>query len=358
MQKLSYRLTTEVACRTPARIISWGGSQRWVPLWFGWALVRSLAMLLLRRVTLIHIGDPVLGPLGVVLRAMGRVPVVVTAHGLDVIYPHPLYQALVLPCLRRLDCVICISAYTKEECVRRGVPEERCVVIPPGIDVDAYIAELPAEARTRWLGMWQVDPEVRHVLLAVGRMVRRKGFVPFVSEALPQLAAQRQDWVCLLVGDGPERSAVENAVEASKLAQHVKILGRLDDDTLRAAYAAADVFVMPNVPVPGDMEGFGVVTLEARAAGLPVVAADLEGISEALDDERDGYVVPPGDWMSFVAAISRWLDHSETAGERVDRRDRMATRYAWEQIAAQYMAVFDEVAEQRRKRRERVADRG
>jgi phosphatidylinositol alpha-1,6-mannosyltransferase len=359
MQKLSHGLTTEVSRRTPAKVISWGGSQRWLPLWLVWAFARSLTILLRGRVTLIHIGDPVLAPLGVMLRALGQVPVAANAHGLDVIYPHPLYQAIVLPCLRRLDCVICISAHTKEECVRRGVRTERCVVIPPGIDVDAHVTTLSPGARAQRYASWGVDPMDRHVLLGVGRMVRRKGFAPFVSEALPQLNARRRDWICLIVGDGPERAAAEAAVEAHGLTEQVKLLGQLDDEAWRAAYALADLFVMPNIHVPGDVEGFGLVTLEARAAGLPVVGADLEGISEAFDDKRDGTLVPPGDWMAFAEAISDWLDRNGMSAQRESRRQRMRARFGWEQIATQYMAVFDRVkAEYRTRRRERVADRG
>jgi glycosyltransferase involved in cell wall biosynthesis len=358
MQKLSYCLTTEIRRRMPARIISWGGSQRWMPLWLVWAFVRALSMLLRNRVSLIHVGDPVLGPLGVLLRSLGRVPVVVNAHGLDVIYPHALYQAIVPPSLGLLDRVICISAYTKEQCVRRGVLPERCVVIPPGIDVDAYTTCLPAKVQAKWLDSWGVDAEGRHILLAVGRMVPRKGFVPLVSQVLTKLSDRRQDWVCLLVGDGPERHLVETAVQDHGLGQQVRLLGELSDGALQAAYALSDLFVMPNVPVPGDMEGFGVVTLEARAAGLPSVATDLEGISEALGDRRDGTLVPAGGWTLFAEAISDWLDARELPAQREARRERVRTAFAWDQIAARYIAVFEELQETHRARRGPLADRG
>jgi phosphatidylinositol alpha-1,6-mannosyltransferase len=189
-------------------------------------------------------------------------------------------------------------------------------------------------------------------------MVRRKGFEPFVSKVLPELFAVRQDWVCLIVGSGPERAVIESAVQDHGLAAHVRLTGELGDEALRAAYALAHVFVMPNVPVQGDMEGFGVVTLEARAAGLPIVAADLEGISEALGDPRDGVLVPSGDWSAFVQAILDCLDRTENPMEREERRQRIETRFAWGRIATEYMAVFDGVREEyERRRRDRVAHR-
>jgi len=358
MQNLSYRLTTEISKRTAAHVISWGGSQRWLPLFIVWAFIRAWAALIKDSVTLIHLGDPVLAPLGVILRALRRAPVVVNAHGLDVTYPHPLYQAVIPACLRRSERVICISNYTKQECVRRGVPAERCTVIPLGIDVENYATTLPYNERQARVTSWGIGPLDRHVLLTVGRLVPRKGLVPFVSKALPLLLAQRRDWVYLIVGDGPERAAIETAVEVHGLSRHVRLLGYLDGDALRAAYALADLFVMPNVPVSGNPEGFGLVILEARAAGIPVVAADLEGISEAIGEEEDGTLVRPGEWLSFVAAINAWLDRDETVADREQRRQRVGAQFAWTRIVGQYLEVFQEVVEKyRAQRRERIANR-
>ena len=108
-----------------------------------------------------------------------------------------------------------------------------------------------------------------------------------VTEVLPRLAERRADWIYLVVGEGPERQAIaEAATQDPRVAQRVHLLGQTSDDDLCMAYAAADLFVMPNVPVPGDSEGFGIVHLEARAAGLPVVAADIEGNQRISRDGR------------------------------------------------------------------------
>ncbi len=358
MQNLSYRLTTEVSKQTAAQIISWGGSQQWLPIFIVWAFIRALAALMRNNVTLIHLSDPVLAPLGVMLRTLGRVPVIVNAHGLDVTYSHPLYQVIIPACLRHLDRVICISRYTREECIRRGVPAMGCVVIPLGIDVEDYKTALPDDERKAWLTSWGVSPLEQQVLLTVGRLVPRKGLARFASEVLPLLVAQRQDWVHLIIGDGPERGAIEAAVEAQGLSEHVKLLGCLNNEALRAAYALADLFVMPNVLTPGDPEGFGLVTLEARAAGVPIVAADLEGISEAIIEEEDGTLIKPADWPAFVPAINFWLDRGRTAADRERRRQQTQARFAWSRIVSQYLEVFQEVGgEQRTRKEEQVANR-
>ena len=370
MQKLSYRLTTEISRQTTAKVIGWGGSQRWLPVFVPWAFLRALAVLARGQVTLIHLSDPVLAPLGVLMRWLARVPVVVNAHGLDVTYSFPPYQAIVPWCLRRLDRVICISRYTRDECIRRGVPADHCEVIPLGIDTEEYRTSLSEVERRTWLSAWGIHPtpsgprrsgmdaeygslrdgvptERRRFLLTVGRLVRRKGLLPFVSQTLPLLHAQRQDWIYLIVGDGPERQRLEAAVQTLGLSEQVRILGFLGREAIQAAYALADLFIMPNVPTPGDPEGFGLVTLEARAAGAPVVAANLEGIRDAITEEADGTLVTAEDWPGFAKAIESWLDRGESTVDREARRRRTAARFAWPQIAARYMAVFDQARAQR-----------
>jgi glycosyltransferase involved in cell wall biosynthesis len=357
MQNLSYRLTTGVSKHVAARIISWGGSQRWLPFFLISASLRALIALSRDDVTLIHIGDPVLAPLGIALRILRQVPMVVNAHGLDVTFRFPPYQAVIPACLRRMDRVICISTYTREQCLQRGVPAERCVVIPLGIEIGDYAAALPAGERQIRLASWGVNSSQDKVLLTVGRLVVRKGLAPFVSEALPRLMAKRQDWVYLIIGDGPERGDIESAVQSQGLGERVKLLGRVNREALRAAYALADLFVMPNVPTPGDPEGFGLVTLEARAAGVPVVAADLEGIGETIA-EQDGTLVRPGDWPAFASSIRSWLDRQETVADRERRRQRLQAEFAWSRIIERYLQVFQEVTEEHNTRRGApIADR-
>ncbi|MGI5917800.1 MAG: glycosyltransferase family 4 protein [Anaerolineae bacterium] len=349
MQRLSYRLTTEIADRAPVRIIKWGHSQRWLPLFLPYALIYALWLLMSKPISLIHLGDPLLSPLGVILRRLRRVPVVVTAHGLDVIYPNPLYQRVVIPCLRRLDRVVCISRHALDECVRRGVDKRRCKIIPPGIDIppdeEWQMRRTALADRAPHLNRLcgRPAPSAGHVLITVGRLVRRKGVAPFVMQALPRLLGRRDDWIYLVVGDGPERRAIEEAIDTAGLNDKVYLLGATSENDLKDLYALADLFVMPNVPVKDDCEGFGIVSLEARAAGLPVVAADLEGIREAMGSDEGGLLVPPEDYDAFVEAIDHLLDcgRSDESYRRI--RESVARRYCWSTIADRYLVLFDRV---------------
>jgi len=343
MQQLSYHLTTTVSRQAPAHVIKWGGSQRWLPLFILYALVRALLVLGTKPVDLIHLSDLVLAPLGLLLRFIGRRPVVANAHGLDVIYPNRLYQMVIPACTKRLDFVICNSNHTRKLCLTRGVEAGRARVIPVGVNPESFKLSLTEKEHSHWIGQWGLKSRPRHMLLTVGRLVPRKGVSFLVSQVLPQLAQRRDDWVYLVVGDGPERRVIEAAARERGVDKMVRVLGQVPDDELQATYAMADLFVMPNVLVAGDSEGFGLVTLEARAAGLPVVASSLEGISDSFDSINDGILVPPGDAEAFVEAIDRLLETELTMEARLCRRRRVESRYGWTYIAGEYLAVFRHV---------------
>jgi phosphatidyl-myo-inositol dimannoside synthase len=347
MEQLAYHVTTGVARQRPARIIKWGGSQKWLPLFVPLALVRALIVLATAPVTLIHMGDMVLAPLGWFLRLVSRRPVTIVAHGLDVIYPNAFYQRVIPACVRHLDAVICISQHTRQACLARGIDRERTVVIPVGVDPGAFPLSLAGDEPISWLRRWGQANRSKRILLTVGRLVPRKGVQFFVSQVLPALRARRDDWVYLVIGDGPEREAITATVRERGLEEAVHLLGRAPDDERRAAYALADVFVMPNISVPGDVEGFGIVTVEARMAGLPVVAADLEGIADSFDGEDDGALIPAGDASAFADALDRLLDTGLTLEARQARRERIASRYSWDYLVGKYLAVFQAVQDGR-----------
>ena len=346
MEKMSYYLTTTIARRRPATIIKWGHSQRWLPIFVLYAFMRALVVLAVRKIELVHLSDAVLAPMGLLLQGISRRPVALTVHGLDIVYPNRLYQAVIPACVRRLAMVICVSEHTRQQCLVRGIRAERMTVIPNGIDADAFSIALAQDEQTYWLHRWGLEARPKHLLLVVGRLVPRKGTHFLVSQILPCLRACRSDWACLIVGDGPERQHVISAIEAQGLRRETRLLGQVPDEELRAAYALADLFLMPNVSVAGDVEGFGLVILEARAAGLPVIASSLEGIGDALVPAEDGLLLPPGNAVAFAQAISQWLDAGLTTEDRVRRQDQVRARYAWTHIGEEYEAALSRAVAQ------------
>ena len=278
--------------------------------------------------------------LAVGLRSRIDVPMVTINHGQDVTLPNPLYQWFVPKIFRALDGVISVSQATREACIERGMDPGKGVALPNGFEPEAH-ADGPSqeEARRNLAQRLGVDLSRRHLLLSVGRLVKRKGHAWFVEHVLPHLDAET---VYVVVGEGPERPVIEEAVVRAGVSDRVWLMGRQGDSVLRTAYAAADLFVMPNIPVPGDMEGFGVVLLEANAAGLPAVAADLEGIRDVIENGQNGWKVPAADVDTWVETVRNHVarDRKNTG---IRARSHVLEHFAWSHVAGRYVAYLRSV---------------
>jgi phosphatidylinositol alpha-1,6-mannosyltransferase len=266
-----------------------------------------------------------------------------TPVGRDVTLPNPAYQRLIPHIFRALDLVLPISRATGEECLARGLSPARMRVVPVGIDVTRFPpVEDRAAARGRLLAALREAghapvPDGALLLCSVGRHQERKGFHWFIEEVIPHLPPGA---VYLLAGGGPMTPVIREAVERAGLQQRVRLLGRVSEELLTLLYRGSDLFVMPNIPVPGDIEGFGVVMLEAGLGGLPVLAADLEGIRDVVHPGESGVLLPPRGAAAFVDAVKRFRDPAALAAAATAARASVIARFAWPAVADQYVQAF------------------
>lgn len=265
-------------------------------------------------------------------------------HGRDVTLPVMPYQKWLVPAVfRSLDAVLPVSRATGKQCLDRGLPQEKLHVVPNGIDVTRFEpAPDRSAARARVIDLLEKPvPKDAFLLASVGRQVERKGFAWFAEEVMPTLP---QNAIYLLAGDGPQAEAIDEAAGRAGMSERVLRLGRVSEEELRTLYRGADLFVMPNIPVPGDMEGFGVVMLEAGLSGTPAVAARLEGIQDVITDDQNGFLVPSGDVESYREVIQRYMDDEEalvTLSRRAARHTRET--FSWTAVADQYLATLGEI---------------
>jgi len=343
MQKWSYELANRMAKVTPICTIAWGRSQWFLPFFIAYAFFRAISALLSRRVQVIHIGDALLSPLGVVLRCLFPVPVAVTAHGLDVVFPNRLYQWLISRSLSRVDLVVCVSEHTRKQCLERGILANKCKVILHGVDVEevASASKCSSSDLDSIVGKNLMGNQI---ILSVGRLVERKGILDFITFVLPYLVKRCPEIHYLVVGEGPQADAIKRRLRELRLEKFVSLLGQVDDRTLRKVYQASDLVVMPNIAVEGDVEGFGVVALEASAAGLWVVASRLDGIPDAIREGENGFLIEPGDTEAYVEVISSLLTDEENRARLGKRAREYARRtYSWDEVIAQYRHEFDQL---------------
>ena len=179
---------------------------------------------------------------------------------------------------------------------------------------------------------------------AVGRLVKRKGIVPFIEKTLPLLVESYPRLIYVIVGEGRERKRIETKIQRRHLEKNALVTGYLPLTIVRGLMALAKIFVMPNVSVPGDVEGFGLVALEAGCAGLPVVASDLEGIREALTHGENGFLVPSHSPDHFAATIEKLLgDEKERENAGARAKKYTMENFSWDSCAQLYLQEFQKI---------------
>jgi phosphatidylinositol alpha-1,6-mannosyltransferase len=264
-------------------------------------------------------------------------------HGLDVTTSFPPYQWLVPKVFGALDAVLPVSRATAAACEARGLAHSKVHVVPNGIDLERFPplldrATMRGELREALATERHPLPDDALLLCSVGRQVERKGFAWFVEHVMPRLPSQVHYW---LAGDGPRADAIQAAIDRHHVGDRVRLLGRVSEADLVRLYRGADLFIMPNVPVEGDMEGFGIVMLEAGQCGCPVVASRLEGIQDVVTNGVNGQLVEPEDPEAFAEAIRVYCDHPERLQPDAERAaTHVAHAFGWRAVADQYVETL------------------
>lgn len=312
------------------------------------AFRRGLRWVRRQPVDVILCGSIAAAPAAWAISCLSRRPYVVPAYGSELLLQNRVQRWLASWLFRGAARVLPISRATALRLERFGVPAMRCTIISPGVDVerfDRFRAEVPGD--DRW-------PD-REILLTVGRLVRRKGVLEFVENVLPRLVQRRPSLLLVVVGEDARhslvraheamRARIEAAVGRLGLENHVVLLGDVSDPELAALYRRADLFVLPALDLADDVEGFGIVFLEAALASVPSLATRVGGIPDAVDDGRTGVLVPPGDWTAMVDRIIEllndrpWRDRLGRAAAERARRE-----FAWSRVVERYERVLEEIA--------------
>jgi glycosyltransferase involved in cell wall biosynthesis len=173
----------------------------------------------------------------------------------------------------------------------------------------------------------------------LGRLVRRKGFRWFVEQVLPATANEVH---YLVAGGGPEAGAIIEAARAAGVSDRVHLLGQVGNHLRDQLFFGCDLMVQPNIRVPNDVEGFGLVIIESTLRGTPVVAASLQGIKDAVVDRVTGLLVPTessSDWCELIVKLTSDPSELEVLGATF--RENAIDLYGQERMARELLSVID-----------------
>jgi glycogen(starch) synthase len=271
------------------------------------------------------------GVFAAALARLHRRPLVVSLQGETVMDDHDIYErstSLRLGLrfgLRTARTVTGCSQFTLDDAARFGLRSGDGVVVPNGVEVDDAVEPVAVEL------------PLRRFVLAMGRVVEKKGF-DLLIDAFDVVAEGHPDVGLVIGGDGAARATLMEQVKRLGLEGRVLLPGRFSRGNVRWATESASAFVLPS-----RVEPFGIVVLEAMAAGLPVVVSSRGGAGEIVRDGVDGLVVDPFDRTALASAIGRVIsDGAERDRFIASGRERVLA-YDWPLITQRYVKIYEDV---------------
>ncbi len=362
VQRHSARLKDGLSYKYEIERFNWKGPKNNLPLNFPGLYLKA------RRndYGFIYCDDGVSAIVGTkVCKPLGK-KIMATVHGLDIIVPLPGYQPIITKALKRLDKVVCVSRATADQAIRHGVEPSRVRIIP---NTAEYVPEVTVKNESLYERIevqTGIDLRDKKVLFSLGRPLKRKGFDRFIEKVFRYLP---EDYVYIAAGPLPSKPAwiktagfllgaeVKRKIELAlgvytvhdellKLSNHPRVfyLNGVSEYLRNLLFAASDLFVMPNRTVEGDMEGFGIVALEAAVRGVPVIATGIEGITDAVIDGRNGYCVPEGDDTGMAETIKSLIDKPERLAELgATAREFTRKRFSIDSIVGKYEKLFEDI---------------
>ena len=277
-----------------------------------------------------HVHEPLVPAVSVAAAMFTRSPLVVTYHAWS--QTDRMYR-LVGPAARKLmaraDAAIAVSPAAQRYAAHAlGLALGTFKVIPNGVDVKQFAEAAPIA---------DLAEQSRPLLLFVGRLEPRKGLDVLIRAWL-RLRARRPEVRLCVMGEGAERDRCQQMIPPS-LRPEVMFVGAVAEAEKARYHASADVFVAPNV----GGESFGIILLEAMAAGLPVVASDIPGFRSVMSDGLQGRLVPPGDAPALATSLDALLANEKLRRAMAAEGRRSAAEYDWAVVTAQVLRTYHHV---------------
>ncbi len=328
MERLNWHLADELGRKFAVRLCGPHGSRELspddAPVLYTFAsrplrrfIIESLAVTLRAawrfRPALVVAGSGVTAPHAWLASRLTGARMLVYLHGLDLVADHPLYRTLFIPSIRRTDLALVNSRNTAGLAQAAGIARERIEILHPGARIPSALDHHASDAFRH-----MIDAGDRSILLSVGRLTARKGLLEFVRQALPNILEAKPNLLLVVIGgEASEKLGAHNHGQGEAIRQeagrlglgdHLRLLGQVDEITLEHAYRASQAHIFPVLDLPGDVEGFGMVAVEAAAHGLPTIAFAVGGVPDAVAHDVSGLLVPEGNYSGLAKAVINLLD--------------------------------------------------
>ncbi len=269
------------------------------------------------------------------LVSINKPAILCTSHGGDLYgLNDPISKIIKRYVIKKVDAMTVVSHAMQDE-IKKLVPTaKQAVVAPMGTDLSNLF--IPDDSVKR----------KSYQLLFVGRLVEKKG-LQYLLQAMPDIIKQYPETCLNIAGTGPEQASLEVLIKELKLAKHVFFLGRLSHQALVNEYRQATVAVFPFVQAKnGDVEGLGLVMIEAMGCGCPVVASDIPAVRDVIINNSTGILSETGNKIQLTEKIIELLSHKDRRKVLAKKaRKYMFDRFSWDKTAISYQALLQKLVD-------------
>lgn len=343
-------------------------------LFFLAAVIRARVVLWKHRdIDVIYVNDGLMALIVTPLVFLTKTPIIVTIHGLDVSFPLGIYGYWIRTFLNKFNAIIAVSQSTYDLCIRKGIDASRLHLVMNAVDLNIQNTQVGSNLYQEIFKQTGQKIGDKFKLISLGRGVPRKGLLWFTKNVLPMLpndvvyvvicpefkSARLFKWlkrllptelyrkICLLIGAEIDAGEIEEMRRNGKLSDQVVFLPQYarDREMIMQLLTSSDLFIMANLKVKDDFEGFGLVALEASGSGLLTLASNVDGIPSAVQHRKNGILIDPGDAEAWSRKILE-LKKSDS------KRHELAAKYqkytlskllSWTKMAKEYIGVFQTV---------------
>ncbi len=308
-------------------------------LGFYWETIRKVLKLIKEHdIEEVHCGRVI--PEGVIARALkllagARYNCFVHGEDVETAATSREHSLIVKNVCKNASMLICNSENTANIVRKLGFDSgSKCEVLHPGVDTSRFEVAAPDTSFRQKMG-WSG----KRVLLTVGRLQRRKG-QDFLIKSMPALLKEFPDLFYAVVGRGECYDELISLVDQHKLHDNVCVYPDMDDEALIKCYQQCDIFILPNRTIDNDIEGFGMVLVEAQVCGKPVIAGDSGGTRETMNIGKTGHIIDCGSTENLLNGLSPILRNREIVDGEVDIADYAKNRFNWDQHVAKAKRLF------------------
>ena len=308
-------------------------------LGFYWETIRKVLKLIKEYgIEEVHCGRVI--PEGVIARALkllagARYNCFVHGEDVETAATSREHSLLVKNVCKNASMLICNSENTANIVRKLGFDSgSKCEVLHPGVDTSRFEVAAPDTSFRQQMG-WSG----KRVLLTVGRLQRRKG-QDFLIKSMPALLKEFPDLFYAVVGRGECYDELISLVDQHKLHDNVCVYPDMDDEALIKCYQQCDIFILPNRTIGNDIEGFGMVLVEAQVCGKPVIAGDSGGTRETMNIGKTGHIIDCSSTENLLNGLSPILRNPEIVDGEVNIADYAKNRFNWDQHVAKAKRLF------------------